>query len=66
MESGELPWGSHQPSLHERLVLPVPTVGEDGSVSKFGGAAPRSTKRGFVFSEFVSSLLEVCQFEKLV
>jgi hypothetical protein len=66
MEFGELPLRSHQPTLHETLVLPAPTVGEEGIVPKFGGAAARSTKRGSVFKEFASSPLEVCQFEKLV
>jgi hypothetical protein len=66
MESGELPFGSHQPTPHERLVLPAPTAGEEGLVSKLGGVSPRSTKRGSVFKEFASSPLEVCQFEKLV
>jgi hypothetical protein len=66
MELGELPLGSHQPTLQGRLVLPSPTVGELGMVSKFGGVAPRLTKSGSVFREFASSPLLVCQFEKLV
>jgi hypothetical protein len=66
MESGELPLGSHQPTLHERLVLPAPTAGEEGMVSKSGGVAPRLTKRGSAFTELASSALEICQFEKLV
>ena len=53
-------------AAREARCRPAPTAGEDGMVSKFGGVAPRSTKRGSVFKESASSPLVVCQFEKFV
>ena len=66
MEFGELPLGSHQPTLQERVVLPALTAGEEGSVSKFGGVSPTLTNLGSAFTEFASSPLDVCQSGKLV
>jgi hypothetical protein len=63
---GELPWGSHQPTPHDRLVLPAPMAGEVVWVAKFGGVSPRSTNCGSAFMAFASSPLVLCQFAKLV
>jgi hypothetical protein len=58
--------GSHQPTLHDKLVLAVKYAGELVLMSKSGGDERRLMNCGFEFTESSSSPLLLCQSAKMV
>ena len=66
MEPGELPLGSHQPTLQERAVPPALTAGELPATSKSGGVDGRPSNSGFEpLREFASSPVALSKAAKL-